>query len=225
MLKAGETATVELALVPEVKPALLSLAVTSKRKSVPATLAFLGGPETKQVAFSESDAASHSLRLPSGRYTVEVTAPGFLAQTRAVQAADGTSLELAFDLEPEPKQWQVKRENDKLELTQPVHFADGKATLLPDSYPMLSQVVDLVVRTGIKRLRIEGHTDNQGDANANLTLSKERARAVADYLIHAGLEPSRLETEGFGDTRPIAPNLTPKGRELNRRMDFLILER
>lgn len=225
MLKAGETATVELALVPEVKPALVSLAVTSRRKSVPATLAFLGGPETKQVAFSESDAASHSLRLPAGRYTVEVTAPGFLAQTRAVQLADGASLALAFELEPEPRQWHVKRDNDKLELTQPVHFADGKATLLPDSYPVLSQVVDLVVRTGIKRLRIEGHTDNQGDSAANLALSKERARAVADYLIHAGLDASRLETEGFGDTRPIAPNLTPKGRELNRRMDFLILER
>lgn len=225
MLKAGETATVELALVPEMKPATLALAVTSRRKSVPATLAFLGGPEPKQVTFSESDAASHSLRLPAGRYVVEVTAPGFLAQTRALQVADGASMELAFDLEPEPKQWLVKRDNEKLELLQPVHFAEGKATLLPDSYPLLSQVVDLVVRTGIKRLRIEGHTDNQGDKDANLALSKERARAVANYLIHVGLDPARLESEGFGDTRPVAPNLTPKGRELNRRMDFVILER
>ncbi|QRK05431.1 OmpA family protein [Archangium violaceum] len=225
VLKAGETTSVELELVAEVKPATLALAVTSKRKPVSATLAFLGGPESRQVAFSAANAASHSLQLPAGHYVVEVTAPGFLAQTRPVQLTDGTSLELAFDLEPEPKQWQVKRENDKLELLQSLRFADGKAVLLPDSYPMLSQVVDLVVRTGIKRLRIEGHTDNQGDKTANLNLSKDRARAVADALIQLGLEPARIESEGFGDSRPVAPNLTPRGRELNRRVEFVILER
>ncbi|WNG36004.1 OmpA family protein [Archangium violaceum] len=225
VLKAGETASVELELVAEVKPATLALAVTSKRKPVSATLAFLGGPESRRVAFSAADAASHSLQLPAGRYVVEVTAPGFLAQTRSVQFTDGSSQELAFELEPEPKQWQVKRANDKLELLQALRFAEGKAVLLPDSYPLLSQVVDLVVRTDIKRLRIEGHTDNQGDKTANLNLSKERARAVADYLIKAGLDPSRVESEGFGDSRPVAPNLTPKGRALNRRVDFFILER
>jgi outer membrane protein OmpA-like peptidoglycan-associated protein len=224
MLKAGEMATVELALVAEVKPATLNLAITSKRKPVSATLAFLEGPEPRQVAFSDANAASHKLQLAAGRYRVEVTAPGFLAQTRDVQVADGSSLELAFDLEPEPKQRQVKRENDKLELLQPVRFAEGKATLLPESQPLLSQVMDLVVRTGIKRLRVEAHTDNQGDPAANLTLSKDRARAVADHLVKAGLEPSRIDSEGFGDSRPIAPNLTPKGRELNRRVEFVILE-
>jgi outer membrane protein OmpA-like peptidoglycan-associated protein len=224
VLKAGEMAPVELALMAEVKPATLHLAITSKRKPVSATLAFLGGPEPRQVSFSDGNAASHTLQLPAGLYRVEVTAPGFLAQTRAVQVADGASLELAFDLEPEPRQWQVKRANDKLELLQPVRFVEGKATLLPESYPLLSQVMDLVVRTGIKRLRVEAHTDNQGDSQTNLTLSKDRARAVADYLVTSGLDVSRIESEGFGDSRPIAPNLTPKGRELNRRVELVIVE-
>ncbi len=223
LLKAGEPSTVELALVPEVKPALLALAVTSKRKPVAATLAF-EGPGRRQVSLSQGDAASQKLQLPAGRYVVEVTAPGFLAQTRGVQVTDGATLDLAFDLEPEPKQWLVKRDNGKLELTQPLRFVDGKAVLLPDSQPVLAQVVDLVVRTGIKRLRIEGHTDNQGDKAANLALSKERARAVAEALVKAGLEPARLESEGFGDTRPVAPNLTPRGRELNRRVEFVLPE-
>ena len=223
LLKAGEPTTLELALVPEVKPAVLALAVTSKRKPVAATLAFQG-PERRQVSLTEGDAASQKLQLPAGRYVVEVTAPGFLAQMRDVQVTEGTALNLAFDLEPEPRQWLVKRDNDKLELTQPLRFVDGEAVLLPDNQPVLAQVLDLVVRTGIKRLRIEGHTDNQGDKAANLTLSKERARAVVDALVKAGLEPARLEAEGFGDTRPVAPNLTPKGRELNRRVDFVIPE-
>ncbi|MFY0521822.1 OmpA family protein [Archangium gephyra] len=225
MLEAGRTVSVELELVAEVKPATLALAVTSKRKPVAATLAFFGGPTPRQVKYSQADAASRQLQLPAGRYVVEITAPGFLAQTRAVQVADGAAMDLAFDLEPEPKQWQVKRENDKLELLQQVRFADGKAVLLPESYPLLAQVVDLLVRTGIQRIRIEGHTDNQGDKTANLNLSKERARAVADYLIKAGLDPARLESEGFGDSRPVAPNMTPRGRELNRRVDFVILDR
>ncbi len=223
LLKAGEPATVELALVAEVKPAVLALAVTSRRRPVAATLAFQG-PERRQVSLTERDAASQKLPLPAGRYVVEVTAPGFLAQTRDVQVTEGAALELAFELEPEPKQWLVKRDNGKLELTQPLRFVDGKAVLLPDNQPVLAQVVDLVVRTGIQRLRVEGHTDNQGDKAANLTLSKERARAVVDALVKAGLEPARLEAEGFGDTRPVAPNLTPRGRELNRRVDFVIPE-
>lgn len=221
-LKPGTTANVTLELVAEVKPATLALAVTSKRKPVPATLAFFG-PEPRQVAYSEANAASHALTLPAGDYRVEVTAPGYLAQTRAVKVTDGASLELAFELEPEPKQWQVKRANDKLELLQTVRFADGKAVLQPDSAPVLAQVMDMIVRTGISRIRIEAHTDNQGDPAANLALSKERARAVADYLIKAGLDASRIESEGYGDTRPVAPNMTPRGRELNRRVDFVIL--
>ncbi|WP_052517537.1 OmpA family protein [Archangium violaceum] len=204
---------------------VMALAVTSKRKPVPATLIFFGGPTPRQVKYSKADAASHQIQLPAGRYVVEVTAPGFLAQTRTVEAADGASLKLSFDLVPEPKQRQVKRENDKLELLQPVRFADGKAVLLPDSHALLAQVMDLMVRNGIQRVRIEGHTDNQGDKTANLNLSKERARAVADYLIKAGLDPSRIESDGFGDSRPVAPNMTPKGRELNRRVDFVILDR
>ncbi|WPB73474.1 OmpA family protein [Archangium violaceum] len=204
---------------------VMALAVTSKRKPVPATLIFFGGPTPRQVKYSQADAASHQIQLPAGRYVVEVTAPAFLAQTRTVEAADGASLSLSFDLVPEPKQRQVKREADKLELLQPVRFADGKAVLLPDSHALLAQVMDLMVRNGIQRVRIEGHTDNQGDKTANLNLSKERARAVADYLIKAGLDPSRIESEGFGDSQPVAPNMTPKGRELNRRVDFIILDR
>ncbi|MFE8599999.1 OmpA family protein [Archangium violaceum] len=225
VLEAGKTASVEMELVAEVKPVAFALAVTARRKPVPATLVFFGGPTPRQVKYSQADAESRQLQLPAGRYVVEVTAAGFLAQTRTVEAANGASVDLSFDLEPEPKQWQVKRENDKLELLQPVRFADGKAVLLPDSHALLAQVVALMVRTGVQRIRIEGHTDNQGDKTANLNLSKERARAVADYLIKAGLDPSRIESEGFGDSRPVAPNMTPKGRELNRRVDFVILDR
>ncbi|HVG60081.1 MAG TPA: OmpA family protein [Hyalangium sp.] len=223
-LKAGETSTVELALETMARPALFTLSTTSKKKPVAATLR-LQGPKNQELATSETASAPSKLEVPAGRYTVNVTAQGYLAQTRDVQVSEGATLELSFDLEPEPKKKLVEVKDNKIEILQQVHFGVGKAVILADSYPLLAQVVDAIVRNDIKRVRIEGHTDNQGNPELNLQLSKDRAQAVAAHLIKAGIDASRLEVEGFGDTRPIAPNLTPRGRELNRRVEFVILER
>ncbi len=223
-LTAGETSAVELALEPMARPALFTISTTSKKKPVAATLR-LQGPKNQEFATSESATAPAKLEVPAGRYTVNVTAQGYLAQTRDVQVSEGSTLELSFDLEPEPKKKLVEVKENKIEILQQVNFGVGKAIILPDSYPLLAQVVDAIVRNDIKRVRIEGHTDNQGNPELNLQLSKDRAQAVAAHLIKAGIDASRLEVEGFGDTRPIAPNLTPRGRELNRRVEFVILER
>lgn len=223
-LTAGETSTVELALEAMARPALFTVSTTSKKKPVAATLK-LQGPKNQDFTTSESATGPAKLEVLAGRYTVNVTAPGFLAQTRDVQVSEGGTMDLAFELEPEPKQKLVEVKENKIEILQQVHFGTGKAVILPDSYPLLAQVVDAIVRNDIKRVRIEGHTDNQGPSDFNLQLSKDRAQAVATHLIKAGIDAARIEVEGFGDTRPIAPNMTPRGRELNRRVEFVILER
>jgi outer membrane protein OmpA-like peptidoglycan-associated protein len=221
---AGQTTVLgELTLEPMAKPATFAFSTTAKKKPVAATLR-LKGPKAQELTTSDS-ATPTRLEVPPGRYVVSVTAPGFLAQTREVQVAEGATQEVAFELEPEPKQKLVEVKDNKIELAQQVQFAPGKTVVLADSYPLLAQVVDAIVRNDIKRVRVEGHTDNQGNPEMNLQLSKDRAKAVADHLIKAGIDASRLEVEGYGDTRPIAPNLTPRGRELNRRVEFLILER
>jgi len=223
-LAAGKTATLgELTLEPMAKPATLTFATTSKKKPVAATVR-LKGPKAQELTTSDSATPTRLEVLP-GRYGVIVIAQGFLAQTREVEVAEGATQELAFELEPEPKQKLVELKDNKLELSQQVQFAPGKTVVLADSHPLLAQVVDAIVRNELKRVRVEGHTDNQGNPELNLQLSRDRARAVADHLIKAGIDASRLEVEGYGDTRPIAPNLTPRGRELNRRVEFLILER
>jgi outer membrane protein OmpA-like peptidoglycan-associated protein len=223
-LTAGETTTVELALEPMARPAVFTISTTSKKKPVAATLR-LQGPKNQEFATSEAATAPAKLEVPAGRYTVNVTAQGYLAQTRDVQVSEGATLELSFELEPEPKKKLVAVKENKIEILQQVHFGVGKAIILADSYPLLAQVVDAIVRNDIKRVRIEGHTDNSGNPQRNLQLSKDRAQAVAAHLIKAGIDASRLEVDGYGDTRPIAPNLTPRGRELNRRVEFVILER
>ena len=73
------------------------------------------------------------------------------------------------------------------------------------------------------RMRIEGHTDSDGGDDYNLELSQRRAMAVGQYLINAGVEPDRLEWQGFGETRPIASNQTAEGKAQNRRVEFHVI--
>jgi outer membrane protein OmpA-like peptidoglycan-associated protein len=75
------------------------------------------------------------------------------------------------------------------------------------------------------RLRIEGHADSTGPHEKNMELSQKRAEAVRNYLISSGIQPSRLEVAGYGDTRPIANNATEEGRRMNRRIEFVILSK
>jgi outer membrane protein OmpA-like peptidoglycan-associated protein len=74
------------------------------------------------------------------------------------------------------------------------------------------------------RVRIEGHTDNVGDAQQNLVLSRKRAESVYAALQNAGISASRLEFKGFGESHPTATNETEEGRAANRRTVFVILE-
>ena len=73
-------------------------------------------------------------------------------------------------------------------------------------------------------IRINGHTDDVGDAADNQTLSQGRAEAVRAYLVQAGIDPDRLTALGFGETRPMASNDTPEGRARNRRTAFEIVD-
>ncbi len=204
------------------KARLLVRALAS-RKPVAATLS-VRGASTQQVALKKGARAPAQVEMAPGDYAVDIIAPGFLAQTRRVRLAGGNAQPLDFTLVRAPKKKLVKVNNGRVELSKPLRFPEAKAAPLPD--PSLPQLVDLLVRAPTTRLRIEGHTHNQeGDEGARKQLSEARARAVAELLVNAGVDPSRIETEGLGDTRPKAPNFTARGRELNRRVELLLLER
>jgi len=221
-LEPGKVAKADLALEEDVKKAVFEISTTAAKKPVKVAVSVKGGPTDLTV---QTEDAPKSVEVSAGTYTVSVNAPGYLAQTREVQVAPGGKMPVSFELVAEPKVKLVILKGDKIEILQQVHFATGKSTILADSFGLLSQVVDVVVKNGLKRLRVEGHTDNRGDKATNQALSESRARAVADYLIAQGVERSHLEAAGYGDTRPIAPNLTARGRELNRRVEFIVLEK
>ena len=103
-----------------------------------------------------------------------------------------------------------------------VQFATGSARILPQSHELLDQIAQAMKQhEEIAEMRIEGHTDNVGDAALNRKLSAQRAEAVKAYLVGNGVDGKRLETRGHGESQPIAPNDTPAGRALNRRVEFI----
>ncbi|WP_242340557.1 MULTISPECIES: OmpA family protein [Anaeromyxobacter] len=116
---------------------------------------------------------------------------------------------------------EVRRE--KIDIKQQVHFATAKFRVLPDSFPLLNQVVQVLRDFSKMRISIEGHTDAVGTEAANMRLSQRRAEAVLDYLISKGISPERIEAVGYGPTKPIASNKTVTGRARNRRTEFRIV--
>jgi outer membrane protein OmpA-like peptidoglycan-associated protein len=119
----------------------------------------------------------------------------------------------------------VRLEGSTVHVLQQVHFETASATILPDSFPMLMEVVKLLQASpNIKHMTIEGHTDNRGGAAYNLQLSKQRAMSVRNWLVEHGVANDRLQSEGYGLTRPVATNETDEGRAANRRVEFKIIE-
>jgi outer membrane protein OmpA-like peptidoglycan-associated protein len=104
-----------------------------------------------------------------------------------------------------------------------LQFAPSQVQLMGEFIPELERVVRLMHVRPSMRIRIEGHADSTGSADLNMKLSGERAVAVKRYLMQSGISPDRIETAGYGATRPIASNATEAGRRLNRRIEFLIL--
>jgi outer membrane protein OmpA-like peptidoglycan-associated protein len=91
---------------------------------------------------------------------------------------------------------------------------------LPDSEGVLQEIVKLLQQNPDLKLRVEGHTDNQGNAAANQALSEKRAQAVVTWLSGHGVAAARLAAKGFGQTKPAADNSTEDGRAKNRRVEL-----
>jgi OOP family OmpA-OmpF porin len=109
--------------------------------------------------------------------------------------------------------------------TRAIYFRTGSAELDPESAPMLNSIVDIAGRCPGVRIEVSGHTDAVGQPVANQRLSEQRAQAVADYMVRQHVDRSRVETLGFGETKPVAPNDNESNRAKNRRIEFRVLQR
>jgi outer membrane protein OmpA-like peptidoglycan-associated protein len=135
-----------------------------------------------------------------------------------------------FDLSKDPSELVITRDFalTKVEVgtkvvMKNIFFETSKATMKPESYAELENVIKFLQDNPTMRLEISGHTDNVGSRNLNQKLSENRAKAVVDYLVGKGIDKTRLEAKGYADTQPVTGNNTPEGRSQNRRVEFKVL--
>ena len=124
---------------------------------------------------------------------------------------------------PDTKPSRIEITGTQIVIKQRINFASGKATILPDSFPVLDDVAQAMRDYPTIRIEVAGHTDNVGEDPTNLKLSNARAQAVVAYLTAKGIAPSRLQAMGYGEANPIDTNRTEEGRLNNRRVEFNII--
>lgn len=152
-------------------------------------------------------------------YALNVSEPGYLFYS------DHFELKGHYEVtDPYVKDVPLKpiKPGEKVVLNN-VFFNFDKATLMAESEVELNKTYEFLSKNPSLRVKIGGHTDNIGSDEYNDELSRRRAKAVVDYLIEKGIDPSRLEYEGFGASQPIADNSTEEGRAKNRRTELEIV--
>ncbi|MES2811449.1 MAG: DUF5723 family protein [Bacteroidota bacterium] len=122
---------------------------------------------------------------------------------------------------PEVTEAVIKKLND---YAKTILFDSGKSSFQERTYPVLQAMLAILKEYPTSKFAIEGHTDSDGAAQANLILSENRAAAVMGYLVENGIDASRLTSKGFGETKPIATNNTKTGKALNRRVEVKLFK-
>lgn len=177
------------------------------------------GSEIGQANANPSD-GGYSIALPiNERFGVRAEAAGYypISEELATTGINmSTTLQRNLMLMPIEVGATVRLSN--------VFFDYNKSELKPESYAELERLVEFLEKNPAIAIEVNGHTDAVGNEAFNKTLSEKRAAAVASYLQTKGISPSRLRSQGYGKTKPVASNDTEEGRQLNRRVEFVIMK-
>lgn len=121
---------------------------------------------------------------------------------------------------------KVVIKTDRIEITEQIHFAKGSATIAEVSKPLIQAIAQAILdTTDIELVEVAGHADKQGNVKGNLTLTKRRAKAVADALVGRGVDAKWLRSMGYGSYCPIDASATKEAFAKNRRVEFRIIRR
>jgi OmpA-OmpF porin, OOP family len=154
-----------------------------------------------------------------GWYLVDIFAKGYLntVDTIWVMNLSRVTIHKDYFLTPIEEGLTVRLNN--------VYFDFGKATLTDESFPELNRILEFVKRNPTLQLEIGGHTDAEGEHEFNLLLSKDRAKAVVDYLVSKGASQSQLTFKGYGELNPVDMRQNHIARAANRRVEFKVLKK
>lgn len=177
----------------------------------------------KQVGIASSNAATgeYQIVLPYGKtYGFFAKKSGYMALSDNIELTDIQEYtEIKRDLYLTPIEL-----NEQITLNN-VFFEKGKATLTSSSYSELDRIVSLMKKNPEIKIEIQGHTNNIGERQKLIDLSKQRAESVKNYITSKGIPQNRISTLGNGPDKPIATNETPEGRNKNQRVEFKIIEK
>jgi OOP family OmpA-OmpF porin len=127
--------------------------------------------------------------------------------------------------EPPPKPKRVEVTAAAIVINDKILFEVDKAVIRPESFDLMNEITQVVQdNPRIKKISIEGHTDDDGSKNYNKKLSQKRANSVMAYLVEHGVEAERLTAIGYGEDVPLVINDSDENKEKNRRVEFLIVE-
>jgi outer membrane protein OmpA-like peptidoglycan-associated protein len=193
-------------------------------KRLDATVHFEGGPETlKEVPLGTDGEEVISLR--PGTWKVAVSATDFKTERRDVKLDPGAKSVVVLELTLEPAKAVVDITETEIFILEQVQFDYDKDTIKPESFNLLDHVVSVILdHKELKKIEVQGHTDDKGNDAYNQELSQRRVNAVVAYLTGKGVNPAVLSPVGYGESKPLRPNTSDANRAINRRVQFVVLD-
>ena len=205
--------------------ALISGKVINSKKNEPVSANIkyknLMTDEEMGIATSSNVDGSYTISLAGGtKYSIYAEKEGFYSVRENIDLTELKEYqEITHDL------FITEIETGEIIRLNNLFFVFDTDQLLDESIGELNQLFSTLEKNKTLKIEISGHTDSKGSDAYNVDLSKRRAEAVVNYLIKNGIEPQRLQSKGYGESIPVASNETEEGRQLNRRVEFKVLEK
>ena len=172
--------------------------------------------EDTTIAFESTEDGIFLFDVPEGTWTVRAGANEFKSSSDIVVIeADQTSI-VDFVLKPELITGQVFSFDN-------IYFDSGSANLKPESFYVLDNIIEVLIANPNAIVQVAGHTDSDGSASYNQTLSEQRATSVFNYFVQRGVPANMLTIMGFGEAQPVVPNTSASNKSMNRRIEFTVL--
>jgi outer membrane protein OmpA-like peptidoglycan-associated protein len=193
------------------------------KKPIDAKIVYVEYPGGKEIGTARTNPTdgSYTITLPKGvKYGYRAEADGYIAMNEEIDATNT----IAYKEEAKDLELIANEVGKKISLNNLV-FERGKYNLLESSFNELDLLLQYMKESPTMEIEIQGHTDNQGDARANLELSQNRVNEVKKYLVAKGIDKKRIRAKGYGGSRPIYSNAKEETRKMNRRVDFVIIKK
>ena len=176
----------------------------------------VSGNESADSVRSVSPTGTYKIDIERrGVYAVTASAKGYFSQSDTL-ATNRVDVTRDFNLVPIEAGAKITLKN--------IYFNASKYDLKPESFPEMDRLVTVMQANPTMQIKLEGHTDIVGEFDANVELSRNRVNEVKRYLVNKGISAGRIETVGYGPSRPINTNKSLKERPENRRVELVIVK-